>query len=333
MSDKFLRFARGLILGLATGWALFQQLWVIKQLLRKSVQRSLAANPNQAEKGILFESEEEYDHFTVIHRVEDGIERIVYLPKQRRFDTPVLMQHGMWHAAWCWHLWQELLAEWGWESHAVSLPGHGKSPTQRPVKLCTLDYYLAFLKVEIDRLPRRPILMGHSMGGALAQWYLKHVDDLPAVVLVAPWVSHSVLRDGLVRYARLDPLGAVLTSLTWSATPWVRNPYRAAKALISDEAVYSPEELYARLDPESALILYQHNPPFWSPARNVQTPMLWLAAEKDALIGESSQRSSAAHYEADYVVCERAGHNLMMEHNYRKTAEVIHEWLVQQGIE
>ena len=35
------------------------------------------------------------------HRTEDGIERTVYVPRERRFETPILMQHGTWHGAWC----------------------------------------------------------------------------------------------------------------------------------------------------------------------------------------------------------------------------------------
>ncbi len=111
--------------------------------------------------------------YHVTYSISDGIERIVYTPDQRRFATPIVMQHGMWHGAWCWEPWQKLFAEWGWESHAHSLPGHGKSSTQRPIRWCTLQYYYEFLNTEIKRQPRRPILMGHSMGGALTQWYLK----------------------------------------------------------------------------------------------------------------------------------------------------------------
>src|SRR5512138_1696248 len=106
--------------------------------------------------------------FSVQHSIHNGIEWITYLPRQRRFETPILMQHGMWHGAWCWQPWQELFATWGWESHAHSLPGHAGSPVQRPLRWATLGYYFEFLRAEeIERFPRRPVLMGHSMGGAL----------------------------------------------------------------------------------------------------------------------------------------------------------------------
>ena len=275
---------------------------------------------------------EQTETYTMSHTIEDDIERIIYLPKNRRFQTPILMQHGMWHGAWCWHLWQELLAEWGWESHAFSLPGHAGSPVRRPIALCTLGYYLQFLKAEVDRCPQRPVVMGHSMGGALTQWYLKYVgDNLPAAVLVASWPSHSVFQTRPLP-AHYDPVGTLLSGLSFTATPLIRTPQRAAHILISPRAIYSPEELHAKLGPESMIIMPQHTPPFWRPPKTVLTPMLWLAGEEDLAISAKAVRESAAYYQADCVVVEQAGHNLMMEHNYRQTAEKIHNWLIEQEI-
>ena len=61
--------------------------------------------------------------------------------------------------------------------------------------------------------------------------------------------------------------------------------------------------------------------------------MLWLAGELDAAISVEEERHSAAHYDADFQVIEKAGHNVMMAHNYRETAQLIHDWLIEQGIE
>jgi len=264
--------------------------------------------------------------------VHDGIERIVCTPEMRRFQTPILMQHGMWHGAWCWQRWQELFAEWGWETHAFSLPGHGGSPTRRPIRWCTLGYYLGFLKAEVERFPQSPVLMGHSMGGALTQWYLKYAGDLPGAVLIAPWTSHNMLWS-VLRFVTLDSVGFLLSAVTLTTTPTVRNPRRAARMFITGGAVYSPQELYTRLGPESLWVLLQYNPLLWSPVARTQTPLLWLAGGSDAVISEPEQRRSAAHYGAEYIVVEGAGHNLMMERSYRQTAETIHNWLVEREIE
>lgn len=321
-------------LGAVAGYVLIQQGWALWQLVNKNVEQTLDTQTNQAPKGLTFSEMTETETYVRTHTVEDGIERIVYAPKNRRFETPIVMQHGMWHGAWCWQLWQELFAGWGWETHTHSLPGHAGSPTQRPIVRCTLDYYLSFLKAEVERLPRRPVLMGHSMGGALTQWFLKYVaDDLPAAVLVAPWVSHSMFKDGLLKLVAYDPLGVLLMLLSWDATPMKRaGTGSAVRFLVGPEAAVPLDELQPRLGPESVIVMYQHNPPFWHPPEHVVTPMLWVAGEDDPLLVEPAQRRSAAHYGADYIVAERARHNVMMEHNYRQTAEAIHHWLVKRGI-
>lgn len=57
------------------------------------------------------------DDFSIERSSNNGIERIVYSPRQRRFETPILMQHGIWHGAWCWQPWQELFARWSGYGH------------------------------------------------------------------------------------------------------------------------------------------------------------------------------------------------------------------------
>lgn len=266
--------------------------------------------------------------YDIIKTVENGIERIVYRPHEPRYDTPIVMQHGMWHGAWCWETWQITLAEQGWESHAHSLPGHGESPEQRSIRWCTLGYYLDFLKEEVQRHEKPPILMGHSMGGALSQWYLKKVaDNLPATVLVASWNSHEMQSSMLTSMLR-DPVSMVYSLAELTASPFVlRNPDCARQMLISDNAIFSPEELHAKLGRESMMVLWQYNPLQWQPLRNPQTPLLWIVPEKDRAVIPSAQRRSARFYNADVIDVPGAGHNVMMEATHKDTALKIHEWL------
>ncbi len=319
-----------IMLGLVAGWAIIQSTWVARHLLRSNVQRSLSEPVNRAPRGRSDEQREETEHYTRISKIEDGIEWISYLPKDRKHATPILMVHGMWHAAWCWQDWQELLATWGWESHAISLPGHGASPEQRPIRACTLDYYLAFVRDAADSLPIKPVLMGHSLGGALAQWYLRYVGDLPAVVLVAPWALNGGFLASAWSMTRLDPLGVLLTMLTYKAE-FARSPRAAGNLLLGPGAILTPEQLHARLGPESELIQLQHALP-WKAPENLKTPILYLGGEIDATIPEWAGRRSAAAYKADYVMIEQAAHNLMMEHNYRETAALIRDWLEQRQL-
>jgi len=306
----------------------------IRAMLSKvNVAETLRTQTNEAPRGLSFEATEDKDTCAVSRTIVDGIERIVYLPKTRRYQTPLLMQHGMWHGAWCWAHWQQLFAEWGWESHAFSLPGHAASPTQRPIAQCTLDYYLFFLKAEVDRLPRPPVLMGHSMGGALAQWYLTYVGDLPAAVLVASWLSHDVSGHSALHILARDPWGFLLMLRDGTATPLIRTPHRAAQMFITEGALLSPEELHAQLGPESRLVLLQHHAPMWSPRDGIGTPMLWVAAERDALISSAGAQRAAAFYHATHMPVVGAGHDIMLEASSTHTARSVHAWLTEQSIE
>ncbi len=265
--------------------------------------------------------------YTIASTIEDGIERIVYRPDRRRFATPIVLQHGMWHGAWCWQPWQALLAEWGWESHAHSLPGHGSSPVQRPIRWCTLQYYYEFLNAEIRRHTRPPILFGHSMGGALCHWWLKYGPPLPAIVMVAPW-AHDSMEYVPLHSLPIDALGQILSFLTLSATPAIRTPEIAFRWFLTEGALMSAQELYARLGPESGLVLLQYAPHFgWSPARQAHSPTLIVGAEADLAIPVQYQRAAAKYYSCDYIEVPEAGHDLMLEKSYRTTAQQIHEWL------
>lgn len=113
------------------------------------------------------------------------------------------------------------------------------------------------------------------------------------------------------------------------ATPFVRSPRRAAECFTTAGAIKSPDELHARLGPESPWVLTQYQPPWWSPAQpeDVTTPLLWLAGAADAVLPERLERLSAAYYGADYMVVPEAGHDLMLEKSHAETARAIHEWL------
>jgi pimeloyl-ACP methyl ester carboxylesterase len=142
-----------------------------------------------------------------------------------------------------------------------------------------------------------------------------------------------MVKDGLLPLITYDPLGVFMMLLTWDATPLKRDaPGSAVRFLVGPEAVVPLEDLQPKLGPESAIVLYQHNPPFWYPPAEVKPPLLWIAGEEDPLLTEPAQRRSAAYYKADYIVAEGARHNVMMAHNYRETAKRIHNWLIRQQV-
>jgi len=264
---------------------------------------------------------------SITTEIIDGIERTTYTPSERKHETPLLFVHGMWHGAWCWETFQRPLAEAGWQSIAISLPGHAGSPTQRSLRWCTLGYYLGFIRREIDRLGVKPVLLGHSMGGALTQHYLAKIgDDLPAAVLVAPWpyTSHPW---GPILLAKLDFIGLLTAFLTLHSGVFMRTPAHASAALLGPDPAVTPEWLHSRLNGESFIVMNQHTWPLWNAPHILKTPTLLLAGELDAVCPLVWEKRTAARYGSELVVVSGAGHNLMHEKSAPDTAQKIDVWL------
>lgn len=308
-----------------------RKLSLIRHALNANALKTLTAHRNTAPPGMQFEETQHCDGYTVRHTIEDGIERVEFQPDAPRFNTPLFFHHGMWHGAWVWDSWQALFAQWGWQSVASSLPGHGGSLVQRPVDECTLDYYLGFVRDEVQRLPQRPVYLGHSMGGALGQWYLRYIgDDLPAMVMLAAWTHQNAWLDSLPLFLRLGLKPVFEIYQQGNAWPWVSTPERAGRLLLGPNATWTAEQLHQRLGSESTLVMLQQNPPTWHPPKSIRTPMLWLAAEKDAVISASAAHRSARYYGADFMLVSGSGHNFMMDSSSEDTARKVHDWLASR---
>jgi pimeloyl-ACP methyl ester carboxylesterase len=88
--------------------------------------------------------------------------------------VPLLFVHGAWHAAWCWdEHFLDFFADKGYRALAVSLRGHGNSPTLKPLRSCSIADYVHGVASVADSLPTTPVLIGHSMGGFIVQRYLE----------------------------------------------------------------------------------------------------------------------------------------------------------------
>ena len=76
-----------------------------------------------------------------------------------------VLVHGAWHGAWCWERVVPLLAVRGHAVRAIDLPGHGDDP--QPPASVTWDDYMRRMEEAIGETDEPPILVGHSLGGAV----------------------------------------------------------------------------------------------------------------------------------------------------------------------
>ena len=131
---------------------------------------------------------------------------------------PLVLLHGMWSQPAAFSRLRASLEAEGWETHAPALPFHDRDPSLPPPEglgRITIEDYVQSLAGVIARLGRPPVLIGHSMGGMLAQILAARLPHAAlALLATAPTASAQVLA-----FAPLRALWGVVTDWGWWEAP------------------------------------------------------------------------------------------------------------------
>ncbi|NIV03470.1 alpha/beta fold hydrolase [Candidatus Saccharibacteria bacterium] len=251
-------------------------------------------------------------------------------------DT-IFMIHGMWGGGWYWENYRQFFEERGFQYKIPTLRFHDIEPDQpAPPELGTVSLldYAADLETEIQQLESPPILMGHSMGGLLAQ-ILGSKGLAKALVLLTPASPAGILA--------LRP--SVIKSFRSSLFRWGfwKKPHRPT----FDEAVYSmmhllPEseqkEMYANLVYESGRAAAEIG--FWlfDPQKAAKVdeipitcPVLVIAGAEDRITPSSVTRKVAEKYKAVATFKEfpEHAHWIIGEPGWEEVAGYVFDWLTK----
>ncbi len=245
--------------------------------------------------------------------------------------VPLLFVHGAWHAAWCWdEHFLGYFADRGYRALAVSLRGHGGSPTDKRLRDLSFADFVTDVTAAADALPTRPVIVGHSMGGVLVQRYLE-LRDAPAGVLMASMPPQGYLRSGL-RWIKRHPWHFAKLTASGRSLPYVSTPELARERFFSAHTPEAVVSHYAgRLQEESAragldgLVRLPH------PAR-VRTPLLILGAADDGAVTQDEVRATARAYGTQAHFFPSMGHNMMLEVGWGDVAQRIDSWLLDLGL-
>src|SRR5690349_14398222 len=86
----------------------------------------------------------------------------------RRVRRPIVFIHGAFGSGSDFATWVDFFGRAGFACHAPSLPGHDP-PDAATLRTLRIADYVASMQALAQNLPHTPILVGHSMGGLVAQ--------------------------------------------------------------------------------------------------------------------------------------------------------------------
>ncbi|WP_319408042.1 alpha/beta hydrolase [uncultured Desulfosarcina sp.] len=255
-------------------------------------------------------------------------------------DT-ILMIHGMWGGPWYWSNYRRVFEAHGYRCVATTLPYHDMDPQGVPdsrLGTASLLDYAEALELEIRQMDEKPIVMGHSMGGLLAQ-ILGARGLAKSLVLLTPASPSGILA--------LKP--SVIRSFWSVMTKWGfwRKPMRQTFG----EAVYSmlhllpkdeQKQAYDKFVYESGRAAFEIG--YWLfDARGaskvddskVTCPVLVVAGAQDRITPASVVRKVAQKYKAvsTYKEFENHAHWVVAEPLWQEVAEYIGGWLTRPQAE
>ena len=116
-------------------------------------------------------------------------------PVSPKRPVKLLFIHGICTGAWVWeYAFMPYFAGLGYESYALSLRGHGKSEGRAKTRRFGLGDFADDVDWAAKQIGALVILIGHSLGGAVVQNYVKRGGKAAGAVLFCSVPPHGLLR-------------------------------------------------------------------------------------------------------------------------------------------
>jgi pimeloyl-ACP methyl ester carboxylesterase len=260
--------------------------------------------------------------------------------------TPVVFIHGLWLHATSWAPWIELFAEAGYAPIAPGWPGDSdtvEASRANPDSIADhgIDDVTSHYVGIIDGLPARPILIGHSFGGMIAEKLLGLDYGTAAIGIDAAQIK------GVLPL----PLSALHSTL-----PVFKNPANRHRAvsLTAEQFRYSfgnalseeeSDELFGRwaipapgkpLFEAAAANFSLHSPAKVETGNEGRGPLLLMMGGQDHTVPEVITKSTVKQCRHSSAVTDLEefkdrGHSLTIDSGWREVADTCLAWLAKQG--
>jgi pimeloyl-ACP methyl ester carboxylesterase len=260
--------------------------------------------------------------------------------------TPVVFIHGLWIHPTAWAPWSDLFRDAGYAPVAPGWPGVPDTVADARANPDSIAGHgiadvTAHYAAIIARLPAKPVLVGHSFGGLIAQKLLGQDLAVAAVAIDAAPIK-GVL-----------PLPLSSLRVTF---PVFRNPANSHRAVsltpeqfryafgnaLTEEESDRLHEAWSIPAPGKPLFeaaaanFHPHSPAAVDTHNEMRGPLLLMMGGKDHTVPEAVTRSTLKQYRHSDAVTHihefpDRGHSLTIDSGWREVADVALDWFSRHG--
>jgi pimeloyl-ACP methyl ester carboxylesterase len=246
----------------------------------------------------------------------------------------VVLIHGACAGGWCFDGFIRELQQRGWTCHAPNLRYHGGPNAKPDAKLSetSLADYTHDMGYFIERLGTQPLVIGHSMGGLIAQ-QLAEKGLARGLVLLSSCAPWGVLPATNAERELARNLMTVGPLWTQTLQPALEAAKQDSLASLDDAA---QRAVFEKLGPESGRALFELF--FWMfddmrasavEAARVRCPVLVVAGSDDKVVSAATGRKIAQLYGRLGMFHEvrGRGHMLPVEPGAAELAGMCADWM------
>ena len=250
-------------------------------------------------------------------------------------QPPLFFIHGMWSRPRVWDGLRARFETAGHATHAPALPYHDVEPGTPPAPQLGevgIGDYVAFLIDQVRQIGASPVIVGHSMGGMLAQLVAERVQPA-GLVLLSPGPTATT---GSLGLAPLRTTFGVTTQKGWWKKPTLIDRERARWGIFNEVPVDVAEREIDALVWDSGRVLFQMAMPWADPAKGAKVdysrlgmPALVVVGDRDRITPVATARATARQLtgQVDYRELSGVGHWLFHEPALGRVATEIETFL------
>ena len=259
------------------------------------------------------------------------LEHHVFEPQLHSGLPDIVMVHGICAGAWVFpKAFLEPLLEQGYRIHTVSYRGHGESEGRERIHHWRLSDYVSDVVSILNELSEPAIVVGHSLGSAIAQVLIRDKCPLAAVVLLSP-VPPTGLSTVSLRLLWSDPIAYQQLAIAFTVGVHQVSDRVAARLLFSKTDVTDDVRRFmSQCCDESPWLAFDLQgfsriaPPKYQ--RRRMPPVVIVSGDNDQLIRPSDATESARLYKTEVHWVGGGSHMLM----YDEGADSVAHWIGHQ---
>jgi len=253
------------------------------------------------------------------------LEIIESLAKQKVSKHPLIFIHGAAGGAWYFKNYLSYFSEHGYNCYALSLRGHGLSEGYEDIDTFRLLDYVEDVRSLVLSLDEKPILIGHSMGGAITQSYIGlYQDEIEMAILLSSAQAGGISPD--------SPLGLFFSD-SRAFLRKLRKNENGKKITLDDvlnQTVFSnrfdEDELKfikKRLVKESNFVKKDLLSPYIKEGTQIDINVVVIGSKDDHIIGLNELITTAKFFNTKPIILNHLCHFLTIDKDWLVAAQTI----------